>query len=203
MRTHIAISLLLIAAFGICGCRHDPGAFVSVEDWAEPPSVNDSEYVIRPGDTLNVRVFQQENMSARGKVRADGKFSLPFLNDVTAAGLTPVVLSKQLEKSLKEFINNPVVTISLEEMRPLSVSMLGEILRPGIYSLEAGSGVLQALAAAGGFTNFARKDIFVNRAGIKNSEKPTRIRFDYDALVRADGKGAMFKLKAGDVIIVE
>ena len=135
-------------------------------------------------------------------MRVDGKISLPFLNDVAAAGYTPVVLSKQLEGRLKDFINNPIVTISLEEVRPLSISVLGEVPRPGIYQLEAGGGVLQALAAAGGFTNFARQDLFVVRVN-RDADKPQRIRFDYDVLARAEGKGPGFRLKAADVLIVE
>jgi polysaccharide export outer membrane protein len=199
VRTIVAVTALLVLG---SACKHDPGTFISVEDWAEPTPVNDGEYIIRAGDLLNIRVFQQENMSARGRVRVDGKISLPFLNDVAAAGYTPVVLSKQLEGRLKDFINNPIVTISLEEVRPLSISVLGEVPRPGIYQLEAGGGVLQALAAAGGFTNFARQDLFVVRVN-RDADKPQRIRFDYDVLARAEGKGPGFRLKAADVLIVE
>ena len=73
---------------------------------------------------------------------------------------------------------------------------------PGIYSLEAGGGLLQALAAAGGFTTFARQDLFVLRVS-KDADKPQRIRFDYQTLVRAEGKGPLFRLRPGDVVIVE
>jgi polysaccharide biosynthesis/export protein len=162
----------------------------------------DGEYVIRQGDLVNIRVFGQEAMSARSRVRADGKISLPFLNDVTAAGFTPVVLSAQLQTRLKDFINNPVVTISLEEIRQVPVSVLGEVPRPGIYNLDPNAGVLQAVAAAGGFTNFASKDLFVLRSP-PDGGAPQRIRFSYDALAQASGKGAAFKLRPGDVLIVE
>lgn len=193
----------LIAALAVLGgaCRHDPGLFIWVDDFKEEAQP-DGEYVIRQGDLVNVRVFGQENMSARSRVRADGKISLPFLNDVTAAGFTPVVLSAQLQTRLKDFINNPVVTISLEEIRQVPVSVLGEVPRPGIYTLDPNAGVLQAIAAAGGFTNFAGKELFVLRAG-PDGGKAQRIRFDYDAVSQARGKGASFKLRPGDVIIVE
>lgn len=197
MRNAIGVGLLLV----LSGCRHDPGVYVGADEYVAPP-INEGEYVIRPGDVLNVRVFQQDNMSARARVRSDGKISLPFLNDVTAAGFTPPVLGAQLQTRLKDFINNPVVTVSLEEVRQLSVSVLGEVPRPGIYQMEVGAGVLQALAAAGGFTTFAYRDIYVIRP-MPLGEKPLRIRFDYEKVSRGDGKGAVFILRSGDSVIVE
>ena len=197
MRAALFIGLAVLGG----ACRHDPGTYTWVDDFKEEAQP-DGEYVIRQGDLVNVRVFGQENMSARSRVRADGKISLPFLNDVTAAGFTPVVLSAQLQTRLKDFINNPVVTISLEEMRPVPVSVLGEVPRPGIYTLDPNAGVLQAVAAAGGFTNFASKGIFVLR-NPPDGGKAQRIRFDYDAVSEARGKGASFKLRPGDVLIVE
>jgi polysaccharide export outer membrane protein len=149
---------------------------------------------------LLIRVFNQPDMSARSKVRDDGKISIPFLNDVVAAGFTPNALAGQLQQRLKEFINAPVVTISLEEARPFSVSVLGEVNKPGVYPVPMGAGVLQALAAAGGFTQYASRDrIFVVR------ETPTRarIRFQFDELTQAEGKAATFRLRAGDTVVVE
>ena len=199
MRRRIPRWALGCLLWALTGCPR-PGTFVWVDSYLGPkPS---KEYVIVPGDTLNVRVFQQENMSARVKVRADGKVSLPFLNDVLAAGFTPMVLAAQLLLRLKDFINNPVVTISLEELKPLQVSVIGEVPRPGIYSLEPGSGVLQALATAGGFTEFAHKDmLFVLRQ--TPGATPTRIRFTYEALSRAQGAAPTFTLLLNDVVVVE
>ena len=193
--------LWMLLPLALTACRHDPGVFLSADEYVAP-AVNDGEYIIRPGDMLNVRVFQQENMSARSRVRNDGKISLPFLNDVTAAGFTPVVLGGQLQTRLKDFINNPVVTVSLEEVRQLSISVLGQVPHPGIYPLEVGAGVLQALAAAGGLTLFADRDIFVMRM-MPFGEKPLRIRFEYEKLVKAEGKAAGFLLRSGDTVIVE
>jgi polysaccharide export outer membrane protein len=195
-------ALLLLSLSSLAACRHDPGVFTWVDDYADAAQA-EGEYVIRPGDLVNVRVFGQENMSAHSRVRGDGKITMPFLNDVTAAGFTPVILSAQLQTRLKDFINNPVVTISLEEVRQVNVSVLGEVLRPGVYNLDPGStGVLQAIAAAGGFSNFASRDLFVLRPS-PGAEKPQRIRFDFEHVSRAQGKGAGFRLKAGDVLIVE
>ncbi len=192
---------LCLTLLSISACRHDPGSFVWVDDFRDVAPV-EGDYVMHPGDLVSVRVFGQEAMSTHSRVRADGKISMPFLNDVTAAGFTPVVLSAQLQTRLKDFINNPVVTISLEEGRQVSVSVLGEVLRPGNVTLDPSAGVLQLIAAAGGFTNFASRDLFVLRT-LPGADKATRIRFDYDVVTRAQGKGAAFRLKAGDVLIVE
>jgi polysaccharide export outer membrane protein len=197
MRTLVPLAAALLAT----GCLHDTGRYVSVEDYTEPNL--EAEYVIKVGDMLNVRVFQQDNMSARTRVRNDGRISLPFLNDVVAAGFTPQVLASQLQTRLKDFLSNPVVTVSLEEVRQLSVPVLGEVARPGNYPLEQGAGVLQALASAGGFTAYARKDVYVVRQSGKPKEQPTRLRFDWDALFKAEGKGALFALRPGDVVLVE
>ncbi|MBK7862780.1 MAG: polysaccharide biosynthesis/export family protein [Archangiaceae bacterium] len=196
-----AAIIAALAVLGGAACRHDTGAFVWVDDFKQEARP-DGEYVIRPGDLVSVRVYGQDNMSARSRVRTDGKISLPFLNDVTAAGFTPVVLSAQLQTRLKDFINNPMVTISLEELRPVPVSVLGEVPRPAVYTLDPNAGVLQAVAAAGGFTNFAGRDLYVLRAS-RDGSPPQRIRFDYDAVAQARGSGASFKLRPGDVLIVE
>lgn len=173
---------------------------MSIDAWTE---AGGDQYVIMAGDTLQVRVFQQESMSARVKVRQDGRISLPLVNDCMAAGRTPVELAVELQGRLKDFINTPVVTVSLEEGRPLTVSVVGEVVRPGVLTLEHGSGVMQALAAAGGFTDFAHRDgVFVlrNRPGVA---KPARIRFAWEALAQAQGKASSFALVPGDVVVVE
>jgi polysaccharide biosynthesis/export protein len=189
----------------LCACAAQLGKFVWAEDYAESPA---AEYVIAPGDVIMVRVFTQDNMSGRVRVRSDGKVSLPFLNDVEAAGQTPSALARDLQARLKSFINAPVVTVSLEETRPLSVSVLGEVAKPGAYPFETGAGVLQALASAGGMTEYAHKDrIFVLRQETVNGSgadpPPARIRFTYEALSRAEGKAGTFRLKVGDVVVVE
>jgi polysaccharide export outer membrane protein len=174
------------------------GRFIWVDDFSAASSP--SGYVVAPGDSLNVRVWNQDAMSARVKVRADGQITLPFLNDVLAAGFTPAVLAQQLQTRLKDFINNPVVTVALEEARQLNVPVLGEVVKPGIYPVEPGAGLLPALAAAGGLTDWANKDrIFVIRPGTP----PWRVRFRFSSLARAEGRAGVFRLQSGDQIVVE
>jgi len=192
--------LVALACLGLSlaatGCRATDTNFIWVDRFPEPPP--ETAYAIAIGDTLSVRVYNQEGMSAKAKVRSDGMISLPFLNDVEAAGDTPAVLAQRIQVRLKDFLANPVVTVALDEARPLEVSVVGEVLRPGLYRLEPGAGVLTALAAASGFSDFAdRERIFVVRNGT------TRVRFTYSALSQAREKAARFRLHPGDVVIVE
>lgn len=188
--------LLAVALLGVMACKTTEGQFTWVEDYRDPRQ--GSPYVIAIGDSVHVRVFNQEGMSGTARVRPDGKISLPFVNDIVAAGETPVALAKQVQARLKDVLVNPVVTVSVEEVRPLEVSVLGEVRRPGIYRLERGSGVLTALAAAGGIGDFGNKDaIFVIRDG------STRIRFTWHSLQVANEAAAGFQVRPGDVIIVE
>ena len=196
-------ALLLALAF-LAGCAH--GSYVWVDDFpASPtrPAAQDKGYVLSPGDIISVRVFNQEAMSATERIRSDGKVSLPFLNDVQAAGYTPQVLASQLQSRLKDFINAPVVTVSVEEQRGLSIPVAGEVARPGIFALEPGSGVLQALVMAGGLTEYGgRNRIFVLRpTGL--GKAPSRVRFSYASLLRGEGRSQAFALQPGDTVVVE
>jgi polysaccharide export outer membrane protein len=190
------LALCALAAPLLAGCRTSEAAYVWADRYEEPSTAG--PYLIGPGDTLNVRVFNQEGMSGTARVRPDGMISLPFLNDIEAAGDTPAVLAQRIQVRLKDYLVNPVVTVSLAETRPLEISVMGEVQRPGLYRLEQGAGVLTALAAASGFSNFADKDrIFVVRNGTP------RIRFTYAALSQAREKAARFRLAPGDVVVVE
>jgi polysaccharide export outer membrane protein len=156
-------------------------------------------FVIAPGDLVSVRVFNQENMSTRARVRSDGKISVPFLGDVELRGKAPGEASRELAARFKDFVVSPVVTITVEETRPTAVSVLGEVTKPGIYTLDAPAGVLQALAAAGGLTEYASRDsIYVVR-----SAPSSRVRFTFSGLAQGDARAAAFRLRAGDVVIVE
>lgn len=188
-----------LLCLGLLGCYRPGGAFVSVDRYRE---AGGGEYVIAPGDVLQVSVFQQEAMSARVRVRSDGRVSLPLVNECVAAGKSPRLLASELEQKLKDFVNKPSVRVSLEEGRPLAVSVVGEVVRPGALTLEPNAGVLQALAAAGGLTDFAHRDgIFVVRAA--TDAAPARVLFTWDALASGEGHALRFRLLTGDVVVVE
>jgi polysaccharide export outer membrane protein len=191
----------LVACALLASCS-SVGQYVWVEDYPQPSRLQASPgSVIQPGDLISVRVYNQEGMSAKGRVREDGKFSLPLLNDVEAAGLTPNALAQQLQTRLKEYVHLPVVTVSIEEVRPIQISVLGEVMKPGQYSIDPNtSGLLQAIAIASGLTDFAHRDqIFV----LRQSPSIVRIRFRYDSLVKGEPHAAQFRLQGGDVLVVQ
>lgn len=199
MNRHLLPSALLAAGLlAATACRTAPpkGPFVWVQEYQEPAQA-DAGYVIAPGDLIAVRVFNQEGMSGRARVRNDGMISLPFINEIRAADSSPLALAARVRERLKEFVVNPVVTVSLEEPRPAEVSVVGEVAKPGVYKLETHGGVLSALAAAGGLSDFAdRSRIFVLR-------DRQRIRFTFQALSEAEPRALAFRLAPGDIVVVE
>jgi polysaccharide export outer membrane protein len=203
MHTHLgrtAFASALALAFSACPRPHAP--FKWVDDFQETQTRGaDGSCVISPGDQILIRVWNQEAMTTRARVRSDGRITVPLLNDVVAAGQPPAELAALLQTRLKDFFNNPVVAVAVEEQRPLSVSVMGEVAHPGTFSLEPGAGVLQALAAAGGLNDLADRDmIYVLRSSGSGLE---RVRMTHEALVHLKGRAAHFKLQSGDVVVVE
>ncbi|MBU8897273.1 sugar ABC transporter substrate-binding protein [Corallococcus sp. H22C18031201] len=197
-------ALACVALLGLAPACGGLGKYVWVDEYQEKPPAVDAAYRIVPGDVLSIRVWNQESLTTRAKVREDGRISLLFLDDVEAAGQTPALLSQQIQTRLKDFINHPVVTVSLEEAKPMTVTMMGEVSRIGPLVLEPTATLLQALAGAGGFTDYAHPDrIFVLRRDESELPAPTRIRVRYRDLIRAEGRAVGFRLRPGDVVVVE
>jgi polysaccharide export outer membrane protein len=189
------VGALFATALGCSGV----GPHVWAESLPETQGNAPGEYLLAPGDLVFVRVFNQDTLSGRTRVRPDGKVTVPFVNDVPAAGQTTQQLAKTLETRLLDFIKAPVVTVFLEELGPTQLSVLGEVARPGVYPLERGQGVLRALAAAGGLTEFAHKDrIFVVRPGAAE-----RIRFTLEDLSKPGSRSARFRLQNDDAVLVQ
>jgi polysaccharide export outer membrane protein len=171
---------------------------VWVQDLAPiPPSRGQ---LIQLGDTLTVRVFGQDPMSAKAKVMPDGTVTLPLLGDVPVVNQRPADLARALEARLKPFVNAPSVTVTIEEA-PVTVSVIGEVRTPSVVNLEDPPTLSQALARAGGLTEFADSSrIFVVRP---NSADVQRIRFNYETLTRGDPRAVRFLLRSGDVVFAE
>jgi polysaccharide export outer membrane protein len=191
------LAWLAIAAVVSAGCG-SAGSFV----WSTqlpPDDGGSTDYLIAAGDVVSVRVFGQETMSTHAKVRSDGKISFPFLGDVAVVGRPPAVVAEEMEAGLKNFINSPHVTITVEEFQPATVSVIGEVGHPGTVAIERNTSVLQVLANAGGLTdNASRDDIYV----LRRAPVPRRIRFTYELLTRTPPTST-FRLRPGDVVVVE
>jgi polysaccharide export outer membrane protein len=200
IRSAFSIGLWLMGCLSLSGCISTQ-KFVTVDAVsASEPSAQEPAYAIGVGDLLNIQVWDQDKMSAHVRVRADGRVSLPLLDDVEVVNQTPDHLARELEKSLKTVVVIPKVTVIVEESRPLSVSVLGEVARPGLQTLDRGAGLAQALAASGGITAFAHKSrIFVLRSGTQSA----RLRFGYEDITGAPGPARQFRLRTGDVVVVE
>jgi polysaccharide export outer membrane protein len=186
-------ALVFVATLGCSG----GGSYVWVNEL--PLDQTADEYVVGSGDLLSVRVYNQENLSTHARVRSDGKIAMPLIGEVEVRGKPPALVSKDLEVRLKEFMLSPIVTITVEETQATSVTVVGQVVHPGIYTVDANSGVLQALAVAGGFNDYAsRGSIYV----LRRSPAP-RVRFTYAALSLGEGRAAMFRIRTGDVVVVE
>ncbi|MFO0756284.1 MAG: polysaccharide biosynthesis/export family protein [Byssovorax sp.] len=194
-------ALPALLALAACGASSD---YLWVDDLPRTAAVEGphDEYVIAAGDMVTIRVYNQDAISTRGRIRPDGKIGVPLGGEVEARGLRPVDLAKLIEAKLKPFVIAPSVTVSVDEQGPLRVSVLGEVAHPGVFAADAGAGVLQALAMAGGPTEYAdRERVFVLRP--QAGKPPLRIRFSLPKLSAGSGRGAVFTLENGDVVLVE
>src|SRR5215472_13571447 len=150
---------------------------------AEPAPATGPNYVIGPEDALHISVWKEPDLTATLPVRSDGKISMPLLNDVQAAGLTPMQLAADLTEKLKKYLADPRVTVIVTQMNSQRIYVTGEVQHTGAMSLVPGMTVLQALASAG-FTQFAnQKGIYVLR---NEGGKQSRTAVNYKKLVKGE-----------------
>jgi polysaccharide export outer membrane protein len=162
-------------------------------------SVAPSDYVIGSEDTIHVSVWKEPDLTATLPVRPDGKISLPLLNDVQAAGLTPMQLASDLTTRLKKYVAEPQVTVVVTQMNSQKVFLLGEVLHTGAVPLTPNMTVLQVLSTAG-FSQFANtKGIYVLRT---EGGKQAKLPFNYKAVVKGDHMEQNILLKPGDTVVV-
>jgi polysaccharide biosynthesis/export protein len=163
--------------------------------------VDNKTYVIGENDMLDVDVWKEKEISRTIPVRPDGKISLPLIGEIQAAGLTPLQLQDKVTQELKAYIDNPEVTVIVDDPRSHQFNIVGQIARPGTYPLSEAMTVLDAIAEAGGFRDFAKQTkIYVLRpepGGIR-----VRIMFNYKKVVRGDDLQENVTLKPGDTIVV-
>ena len=188
-------ALLAILVAVISGAAMSPALAQQQRESTPPPT----EYRIGPQDVLQVLVWKNDAISKTVPVRPDGMISLPLVNDVKAAGLTTLELRDLLQKKLTEYIPNPEVSVIVSEVHSYVVSVLGEVPKPGRYELKSWTTVLDVIALAGGFSQFAdRKRIVVLR---QEGRALKRIPFNYNKMVTGEDQDNFFVLP-GDVVLV-
>lgn len=158
------------------------------------------DYVIGVEDVLNVIFWRDKELSAEVLVRPDGKISLPILNDVIAAGLTPEQLAGEVQKAATKFVRDPGATVIVKEIRSRKVYVIGEVVKPGTFPLASEVNVLQIIAEAGGFIEGAKKgDVVIVR--MENGQE-RRFKFNYNDVVRGKNAQQNIKLLPGDTILI-
>jgi polysaccharide export outer membrane protein len=195
-RARVAVAWTYCAL--VAGCA-GPALYVWVDDLPDQAFAVDP-YRIHPGDVMAILVWNQPNLSGELRVRPDGMVSVPLVGDVAVEGLTPTACAAQIMSRLAGLVLEPKVTVNLRETRPPSVSVIGQVVDAGDYPLREGDTVLQVLARASGLTEFADPErIFV----VRRRPELLRVRFAYSTLVAGEGRALSFKLRDGDIVVVE
>jgi polysaccharide export outer membrane protein len=194
----IGIWLVLLSIPMVCA-QEGKEALLQKQSQAEVAADN-NVYVIGPEDVLYIHVWKEENLSKAIPVRSDGKISLPLIDEIQAAGLTPLQLKEALLVKLKEFIDIPNVSVIVTEANSFKVYVSGQVRNPGVYRLRSKTSLLQLIPMAGGFTEWANeKKILVIR---KENGNEKRMTLNYKKIVKGEAPDSNIDLKPGDTVIV-
>jgi polysaccharide export outer membrane protein len=179
-------ALRALAVLALGACAHQPAT-----PPAEPES---SEYTIGREDVLEIAVWKDAALTTTAPVRPDGRVSVPMIGDVDAEGRTPRQIAAEIQKRLEPYVKEPVVSVIVREINSRKVSVVGEVVHPGVYLMRGPMNMLQAVAQAGGTTEFAAKSrVVLIRRGKRYS-------VDMDRAVESDD--GVPRLQAGDTIYV-
>ena len=161
----------------------------------------DEGFVIGADDVLGIDVWKEAEVSRTVTVRSDGKISLPLIGELQAQGKTPKQLQEEIRGKLSAFISEPEVTLIVQEVRSHRFNVLGQVQHPGSYLLTSSATVLDAIALAGGFRDFAKqKAIYVLRTN--NDGTQVRLPFNYREVIKGDSLKQNIKLINHDTVVV-
>src|SRR2546427_4186697 len=166
------------------------------------PLIVTQDYIIGPEDVLEISVWKNQDLSKVVAVRPDGRISLPLIGEVNAVGKTPAQLTEEISAKLKEYKENPQVSIVVKEVNSYSVFVLGEVAKPGRYLLKSKTTLLQGITIAGGFTQMAARNKLVVFRFRVNGSGEEKIKASYDDIVLRDGSLQNIELKPGDTLVV-
>jgi polysaccharide biosynthesis/export protein len=206
------LKLCIVLGAAFCGSlvgqttsngQSDPSAAAPAaqSDAPAPGARSDTSYVIGADDVLTINVWKEPELSHSVPVRSDGKISMPLVGELQAAGRTPFQLEENITAELRRYITEPQVTVIVQQTNSLKFNILGQVTKPGSYPLTGGTTIVDAVAAAGGFRDFAKKKgIYILRQDGNGNE--TRIPFNYDQYIKGKNTAQNIKLKPHDTIIV-
>ncbi len=211
MRTRIFVwlALALIIAPAACsqGTPQNSGAAMKFDSNAASGTTSRttldpkaSDYLIGAEDVLSINVWKEPEISRSLPVRSDGKITLPLAGEIEVAGHTTGYVQDEIKTRLKKYMSAPEVTVMVSEMKSRSFTVLGEVLRAGKHPLNRPTTVLDAIALAGGFREFAkRKSIYVLR---DESGTQKRLSFNYNDVIKNRNTAQNITLQPGDVVVV-
>jgi len=198
---------IAVSSLTASGQDSHPAADAATDPASQPSTTevrhaSDNNFVIGNSDLLSINVWNEPDLKQQSiPVRSDGKISLPLIGDVQAAGLTPLQLQQDIATKLRSYITQPDVTVIVQQINSQKYNILGRVIKPGSYSLSATTTVLDAIAQAGGFQDFAKqKDIYILRANANGGQ--TRIAFNYKDVIRGKHPEQNIRLEPHDTIVV-
>jgi polysaccharide export outer membrane protein len=176
-------------------------ASTSTPSASSVPLPHDNSFVIGNDDQLAINVWKEPDLTRTIPVRSDGKISLPLVGEIQAEGRTPLQLEEDIAAKLKSFITEPEVTVIVEQINSQKFNILGQVNKPGSYPLSTATTVLDAIAAAGGFRDFAKqKSIYILRQNASGGE--ARLEFNYKEVIKGKNPQQNIKLEPRDTIVV-
>ncbi len=198
MRVLTSWFLIAVLAGGVTGCAGDQVNY-------KVDMVAPSEFLLGPEDVLNVTIWKNQDLSREVVVRPDGMISMPLVGDIQATGLTANLLAKRIAERLTEYLASPIVFVQVKDVNSYFIYVMGEVAKPGKYSLKSYANVMQGISLAGGFTPYAKKNkIKVLRvmADGSSGKHQVEIPVQYDEILKGSAVPGNFFLRIGDVIVV-
>jgi polysaccharide export outer membrane protein len=197
-RIIILALFFLIILFPVLVLSQEKKVKAAAQKTQSEVTTDSDTYIIGPEDVLYIHVWKEEPLSKTVPVRMDGKISLPLVDDIQAADLTPLQLKKVIIEKLKGFIDNPTVSVTVMEANSFKVYVAGEVKKPGVVKLRSETSLVQIMTMVEGFTDWAdQKKILIIRKE-KGAEK--RITANYKKII--NGKEPDVTIKRGDTVIV-
>jgi len=161
----------------------------------------ETEFRLGPGDVIKIFVYKEEELSVEVPVRPDGKVSLPLIGELPASGKTAVELQKEVSQKLTQYIAEPVVNVIVKEINSAQVSVLGEVKTPGMYKIKDRATLLDAIALAGGFTEYAKRDKVTVIRTVPSGEQK-RFKLNVDEQIKGKN-GDLFYVLPYDKIVIQ